>query len=94
MFLHWPRSLPRGGTRRKQIEKILKEVFVKYLDTWQGADPATTIKHHIKIETTLLLAAVRKAVDESTPWTSPSAWSNPDFDKECSEVVKEARRIY
>jgi hypothetical protein len=39
------------------------------------------------------LAAVRKAVDESTPWTSPSAWSNPDFDKECSEMVKKAWKM-
>jgi hypothetical protein len=39
------------------------------------------------------LAAVRKAVDESTPWASPSAWSNPDFDKECSKVVKEAWKM-
>jgi hypothetical protein len=72
---------------------MLKKVIINHLNTWQGADPTTANKHCIKIETTLLLAAVRKAVDESTPWASPSAWSNPDFDKECSEMVKEAQKM-
>jgi hypothetical protein len=78
---------------KKTDERVLKEALANHLGTWQGADPTTATKHRIEIETTLLLAAVRKAVDQSTPWASPSAWSNPDFDKECSEVVKEARKM-
>jgi hypothetical protein len=87
----------KGPTKRrnwkKTDEKMLKEVLANYLDTWQGADPITATRHRIEIETTLLLAAVRNAVDSSTAWASPSAWSNPDFDKERSEVVKEAQKM-
>jgi hypothetical protein len=55
-------------------EKILKKTLANHLGTWQEADPTTATRHRTEIETTLLLAVVRKAVDESTPWASPSAW--------------------
>jgi hypothetical protein len=89
-----PAKEPTKRRKWKKIDKkVLKEALANCLDTWQGADPATTTKYRIEIKTTLLLAAVGKAVDESTPQASPSAWSNPDFDKECGEVVKEARKM-
>lgn len=40
-----------------------------------------------------LMKIIQVAVDDSTPWANPSAWSNPDFDEECKAAVKEVRRL-
>ncbi|OQD74227.1 hypothetical protein PENANT_c184G05569, partial [Penicillium antarcticum] len=40
-----------------------------------------------------LMGVIQSAIEESTPWAKPSAWSNPDFGDECKVAVKEVRRL-
>ncbi|KAJ5121346.1 uncharacterized protein N7515_009307 [Penicillium bovifimosum] len=40
-----------------------------------------------------LIDVIQTAIEESTPWTRPSEWSNPDFDDECKAAVEEVRRL-
>ncbi|KAI1829300.1 hypothetical protein DTO027I6_9813 [Penicillium roqueforti] len=40
-----------------------------------------------------LMGAIQTAIEDSTPWVKPSAWSNPDFDDACKVAVKEVRRL-
>ncbi|KAJ5766658.1 reverse transcriptase [Penicillium nucicola] len=47
----------------------------------------------IETECEELLKTVQSAVEDSTPWAKPSAWSNSDFNDECKAAVKEVRRL-
>ncbi|OQD65577.1 hypothetical protein PENANT_c388G00884, partial [Penicillium antarcticum] len=47
----------------------------------------------IEAECKELLEAVQSAIEDSTPWAKPSAWSNPDFDEACKATVNVVRRL-
>jgi hypothetical protein len=69
----------------KLIQKI--EEVLQARDLSQAGPP------QIEAQCQKLLDVVQSAIEASTPWAKPSAWSNPDFDQECKASVKEVRRL-
>ena len=70
---------------KKLIQKIEEGLQARDLS---GAGPP-----QIEAQCQKLLDVVQSAIETSTPWAKPSAWSNPDFDQECKAAVKEVRRL-
>lgn len=59
----------------------------------QVKDLSQADAQQIECQCQTLLDVVQSAIDFSTPWANPSAWSKPDFDEDCKAAVKEVRRL-
>ncbi|KAJ5215580.1 uncharacterized protein N7498_001987 [Penicillium cinerascens] len=70
---------------KKLTQKIEEDLQVR--DLSQAGPP------QIEAQCQKLKDVVQSAIEASTPWANPSAWSNPDFDEECKAAVKEVRRL-
>lgn len=45
------------------------------------------------IEFNAFTRVIDAAIDHTVPWANPSEWSNPGFDDDCRQEVKETRRL-
>ncbi|KGO73006.1 reverse transcriptase [Penicillium italicum] len=59
----------------------------------QAGGPYQADAQRIEAKCLELMGVIQSAIEESTPWAKPSAWSNPDFDDECKVSVKGVRRL-
>ncbi|KAJ5151525.1 uncharacterized protein N7482_010777 [Penicillium canariense] len=80
--------------RRRNWEATDDEKLKQYLEQHLPPPPNTlTRPETIELACSALMRVVDAAVEFSTPWADPSSWSNPGFDEECREAIKEARRL-
>jgi hypothetical protein len=70
-----------------------KGLVQKIEGSLQARDLSQTGLQQIEEQCQELVAIVQSAIEDSTPWAKPSAWSNSDFDDECKAAVKEVRRL-
>jgi ribonuclease HI len=70
-----------------------KRLVQKIEDGLQARDLSQADRQQIEEQCQELVEIVQSAIEDSTPWAKPSAWSNSDFDDECKAAVKEVRRL-
>ena len=70
-----------------------KKLIQKIEEDLQARDLSQASPPQIEAQCQKLIDVVQSAIETSTPWANPSAWSNPDFDEECKAAVKEVRRL-
>ncbi|KAJ5144459.1 hypothetical protein N7526_001967 [Penicillium atrosanguineum] len=70
-----------------------KKLIQKIEEGLQARDLSQAGPPQVEAQCQKLLDVVQSAIEASTPWAKPSAWSNPDFDQECKAAVKEVRRL-
>ncbi|KAI3184976.1 hypothetical protein DTO027I6_9891 [Penicillium roqueforti] len=70
-----------------------KKLIQKVEASLQARDLSQADPQNIEAQCEKLLEVVQSAIEDSTPWAKPSAWSNSDFDDECKAAVKKVRRL-
>jgi hypothetical protein len=97
---HWPIrtvldiTVPQKALEKRRNWKEMDEkLFLERLELIDTIDLSRATKRRIELQTMALMAAIRRAVDTSTPWARPSQYANPDFTGECRDAIKLTRRL-
>jgi len=90
----WEPTLKTRERKRRRAWKAMNvEKFLAGLDdrTTQLDDQPLTTRVEINQHTYELIQSIKGAVEDSTPWARPSAWSKSYWTPECQAAVKQTR---